>query len=206
MIDEESAEERAELTRLLREAAGDPAAGEALLPLVYDQLRRLAGARMDREAPGHTLQPTALVHEAWLRLLGPEGESLPWENRAHFFGAAAQAMRRVLVERARRVRRERHGGHMRRRPLDDADGPAAGGALDPLRSGSGEELDFEALDVALSRLAERDPRAARVVELRFFAGLSVEDVARTLEVSPRTVAREWNVARAWLARAMQDGS
>jgi RNA polymerase sigma factor (TIGR02999 family) len=186
--------DRPELTRLLRDAADDPAAAQAILPQVYDELRRLARAQMQKEGAGLTLQPTALVHEAWLRMLGSEGEALAWESRAHFFGAAAQAMRRILVERARRVGRERHGGHLRRQPLDG------------LEAGDGAELDdldLEALDVALAALARRDPQAARLVELRFFGGLAVEDAARALGISERTAAREWNVARAWLAKEMR---
>ncbi len=178
-----------ELTSLLRRAGDDPAAGEAILPRVYDELRRLARAQMGREQEGHTLQATALVHEAWMKLVGDDGEALSWDNRAHFFGAAAQAMRRILVDRARRVRSEKHGGLLRRQPLEGVDK-----AFDP------DEVDFIALDEALAKLEARDPRAARVVELRYFAGLSVEDVAAVMEVSERTVAREWSVARAWLAR------
>lgn len=178
-----------ELTSLLQRAGEDTAAGEALLPRVYDELRRLAGAQMGREASGHTLQATALVHEAWMSLVGPDGEALSWDSRAHFFGAAALAMRRILVDRARRVNSEKRGGNMRRQPLEGVDR-----AFDP------DEVDFVALDEALDALAARDPRAAKVVELRFFAGLSVEDTAAALGISERTVAREWNVARAWLAR------
>jgi len=183
-----------ELTSILKRAGDDRSAGEAVLPRVYDELRRIAGAQMGRESEGHTLQATALVHEAWMSLVGPDGESLAWDSRAHFFGAAALAMRRILVDRARRVRSEKHGGAMRRQPLDGVDQ-----AFDP------DEVDFEALDVALDQLAARDPRAAKVVELRFFAGLSVEDAASALGVSERTVAREWSVARAWLAREVGRG-
>ncbi|QDV08384.1 RNA polymerase sigma factor [Planctomycetes bacterium Poly30] len=180
-----------DLTVLLQRAGADPAAGEALLPRVYDELRRLAGGQMGREAKGHTLQATALVHEAWMKLVGADGESLSWDSRGHFFSAAALAMRRILVDRARRVRSEKHGGAMRRQPLEMADR-----AFDP------DDLDFVALDAALTELSERDPRAAKVVELRFFGGLSVEDTASVMGVSERTVAREWNVAKAWLARAL----
>ncbi len=180
-----------ELTFLLQRASDDPVAGEAVLPRVYDELRRLAGGQMGSEARGHTLQATALVHEAWLKLVGANGEALSWDSRAHFFGAAALAMRRILVDRARRVQSEKHGGAMRRQPLEMADR-----AFDP------DELDFVALDEALSALGVRDERAAKVVELRFFGGLSVEDTASVMGVSERTVAREWNVARAWLAREL----
>ncbi|MCP3918662.1 MAG: sigma-70 family RNA polymerase sigma factor [bacterium] len=178
-----------DLTQLLRRASDDRAAGEAVLPRVYDELRRLARGQMGAERRGQTLQPTALVHEAWMRLVGSDAEQLAWDGRAHFFGAAAQAMRRILVDRARRASREKHGGHLARKPLDGVDQ-----AFDP------DEIDFEALDAALTKLAAQDPRAARVVDLRFFAGLSVADAALALGISERTVAREWNVARAWLAR------
>jgi len=181
----------AELTSLLRQAGDDTAAGKAVLPRVYEELRQLAGAQMGRESGGHTLQATALVHEAWMKLVGPDGESLSWDNRAHFFSAAAIAMRRILVDRARRVQSEKHGGALRRRSLDGVDQ-----AFDP------DELDFVALDAALDALAVRDPRAAKVVVLRFFGGLSVEDCGSALGISERTVAREWNLARAWLAREL----
>lgn len=192
-------EQARDWTRVLRSASDDPAAAEAVLPRVYEELRRLARAQMGREGSGLTLQPTALVHEAWMRLVGDEGESLSWESRRHFFGAAAQAMRRILVERARRVGREKHGGGMRRRAVEDLDGQ-------PLADdGAPDAVDLEALDRALTKLAERDPPAARLVELRFFAGLPVDDAARALGISARTAAREWNVARAWLAREMGVG-
>ncbi|MCB9882005.1 MAG: sigma-70 family RNA polymerase sigma factor [Planctomycetes bacterium] len=181
-----------DLTVLLRRASKETAADAALLERVYDELRLIAGAQMRRESKDHTLQATALVNEAWLRLIGTDGEALPWENRAHFFGAAATAMRRILVDRARRVRSERHGGHMQRQALDGVDR-----AFDP------DAFDFVAVDVALERFARQDPRAARIVELRFFAGLSIQDTARALDISERTVVREWNVARAWLARELQ---
>jgi RNA polymerase sigma factor (TIGR02999 family) len=155
----------------------------------------MARGQMGAEGPGATLQPTALVHEAWLKLVGPDGEHLPWNGRAHFFGAAARAMRQILVDHARHVGRIRRGGDLRRQPSDAIDA-AVDAAADPA------DLDFEALDAALTRLEAHDPRAAKVVELRFFAGLSVADTARALEISERTVAREWNVARAWLARRM----
>lgn len=179
------------LTQLLQQAGSDDVAGDAVLPRVYDELRRLAGAQMGRESAGHTLQATALVHEAWMSLVGPDGEALSWDSRAHFFGAAALAMRRILVDRARRVQSEKHGGNMRREPLDGVDK-----AFDP------DDVDFVALDEALDVLAARDPRAAKVVELRFFGGLSVEDTALVMSVSERTIAREWSVARAWLAREL----
>lgn len=183
-----------DLTSILQRAGQDSGAGDAVLSRVYDELRRIAGSQMGREASGHTLQATALVHEAWMSMVGPEGEALSWDSRAHFFGAAALSMRRILVDRARRVQAEKHGGNMRRQPLEGVDQ-----AFDP------DEVDFVALDVALDQLQARDPRAAKVVELRFFAGLSVEDTAQVMEVSERTVAREWSVARAWLAREVGHG-
>jgi RNA polymerase sigma factor (TIGR02999 family) len=164
---------------------GDAAAHERLLPLVYDELRRLAHAKMAGEPAGLTLQPTALVHEAYLRLLG-EGDP-HWKNRAHFFAAAAEAMRRILIERARRAGRIKHGGGRRRLSLDDAD------IADPERS-----VDILALDEVLTRLRGHDPRLERVVLLRFYAGLSVEHIAEMSGTSPRTVKRDWEFARAWL--------
>jgi len=178
-----------QLTRLLQNAGDDSAAGRAVLPRVYEELRRLAGAQMSAENSGHTLQATALVHEAWMKLVGDDGEALSWDGRAHFFSAAALAMRRILVDHARRVQSDKRGGQLRRQPLDGVDQ-----AFDP------DELDFVELDAALTNLATQDERAARIVELRFFAGLSVEDTALALDVSERTVARDWGVARAWLAR------
>lgn len=182
-----------ELTVLLQRAGVDPSAGEALLPRVYEELRRLANGQMGREARGQTLQATALVHEAWIKLVGQHGEALSWDSRGHFFGAAAQAMRRILVDRARRNQAEKHGGAMRRQPLDMAD-----------QALNLEEINFLALDGALTALQGHDPNAAKVVELRFFGGLSVADTALATGVSERTVAREWNVAKAWLARALSD--
>lgn len=177
--------EHGEVTRVLEAIeAGDGAAADQLLPLVYDELRRLAAARMRREGPGHTLQPTALVHEAYLRLLG---DDVRWQNRAHFFAAAAEAMRRILIERARRVARQRHGGGLERVELRTGDGPV------------GDEVErLLAVDVALERLAARDPRTAQVVTLRVFAGLTVPETARALEISSRTVDRLWRAGRAFL--------
>ncbi len=191
------ADRQTDLTQLLQQPETDE---EQLLELVYEELRVLAHSRMAQERPGLTLQTTALVHEAWMRMAGPDGERLAWENRAHFFGAAAIAMRRILVERSRRVRRERHGGLHARQPLEAAD---ALGAVDAELDADG--LDFERLDGALERLAARDEQAARVVDLRFFAGLSVDETAMALRVSPRTVAREWSVARAFVSREMSVG-
>lgn len=167
-----------------------PAAADELVPLVYDELRRLARARMAREAPGHTLQPTALVHEAYLRLAG-DAASPPFASRAQFFAAAAEAMRRILIERARRVRRlKRGGGRLRVTLADDlADAPA-------------RDAELLALDQALTRLEARDAAMARVVALRCFAGLTVEESAAALEVSERTVKRLWTAGRAWLHREL----
>lgn len=165
---------------------GDPHAAEQLLPLVYAELRNLAAARMAAEAPGHTLQPTALVHEAYLRLVGGEQNQV-WDSRGHFFAAAAEAMRRILVENARRKRSPKHGGHMARRDLDDVQLAAP-------------ELceDLLALNEALNRLAEKDPVKADLVKLRHFAGLTIEEAAQALGISVTTANRYWAYARAWL--------
>ena len=169
---------------------GDPQAAGELLPLVYHELRRLAAYRMAQEAPGHTLQPTALVHEAWLRLVGDQ--SPQFENRAHFFGAAAEAMRRILVESARRKQCLKHGGALQRVDVDEVDLPL------PM---PGDEL--LALDEALDRLATVDSRAADVVKLCFFVGLTQERAAKELGISLATVERLWSFARAWLFQEMQ---
>ncbi|MGH7149523.1 MAG: sigma-70 family RNA polymerase sigma factor [Planctomycetota bacterium] len=181
---------RAEVgTRLLRaREQGEPGSEEKLFLLVYDELREIAGAFLRRERPDHTLQPTALVHEAWMRLV--DAESVGWQGRAHFFGTAARAMRRILVEHARGKERLKRGGAWRR--VD----------LDPDLMQGGEEVDLDALDRALEKLAALSERPARVVELRFFSGLPVETVAEVLGVSARTVEREWRFARAWLAEAL----
>jgi RNA polymerase sigma factor (TIGR02999 family) len=172
---------------------GDPHAASQLLPLVYDELRRLASRRLAQERPGLTLQPTALVHEAYLRLVGGE-KGRPWDGRGHFFAAAAEAMRRILVENARRKERRKHGGGHHRVPLADVE--AAAPALSD---------DLLALDEALARLAEEDPVKARLVELRFFAGLSVEDAAACLGISRATADRYWAYARAWLYARVRGG-
>jgi len=168
---------------------GDRSAATALLPLVYEELRRLAQQRMAREPPGQTLQATALVHEAYLRLIGVG--DIPWRNRAHFFGAAAEAMRRILVERARRRTRLRHGGQCQRLSLDDSliVSPAA-------------SPDLVALDEALQRLEALDLRKASVVKLRYFAGCSIEQTADALDISPATVKNDWRYAKAWLYRKL----
>ena len=182
----------ADVTRLLdAAAAGDRQAAADLLPLVYDELRKLAAARMAAEAPGNTLQPTALVHEAYLRLIAPAKGQAAFDSRGHFFAAAAEAMRRILVDAARRKQREKHGGDRMRIDLDVA-APAA----PDLRH------DLVALDAALTKLAVEDPQAARLVELRHFAGLSIAEAAQILDISPRTADRVWAFARAWLHREL----
>lgn len=179
-----------EVTRILDAIQqGDPNAAEELLPLVYDELRKLAAHRMAGEDPGQTLQATALVHEAWLRLGGDDQPS--WQNRAHFFAAAAEAMRRILIDNARRKNYLRHGGGAERVNLD---------GLDLAASVDDEQL--LALNEALDHLAAHDATKAQVVKLRFFAGLTNEQVARVLGVSEPTVKRHWAYARAWLFREM----
>lgn len=181
------------ITRVLNAATrGDAEAGDQLLTLVYDELRRLADRLLAREAGGQTLQPTALVHEAWLRLVGEEDPS--WEGRRPFFHAAARAMRRILIERARRKGRLKHGGAAAREPLSDSVG-----AVDP------EAMDLVALDACLARLQRQHGRIGKTVELRFFAGLSVEETARVLDVSPATVKRDWSFAKAWLHAELRAG-
>ena len=182
-----------EVTRILAEVAdGDAHAAARLLPLVYDELRRLAAVRLAAEPSGNTLQPTALVHEAYLRLVGsPNGDQ--WDHRGHFFAAAAAAMRRILVDAARRKGREKHGGDWTRIDLEVAQ-PAA---PDPRH-------DLVALDAALTRLAVEDAQAAKLVELRHFAGMSVTEAAQVLGVSMRTADRVWAFARAWLHRELTD--
>lgn len=190
-----------DVTRLLK-AMDHPdqhaAAAAQLLPVVYDELRRLAATRLAAEPSGNTLQATALVHEAYLRLVGPADENR-WENRGHFFAAAAQAMRRILVEAARRKQREKHGGELQRVPLEEvqpvATDPAPEAAVD-LRH------DLAALDAALTKLEVEDVQAAKLVELRHFTGMSVADAASTLGISPRTADRVWAFARAWLHREL----
>lgn len=180
-----------DVTRLLdAAAAGDRKAAADLLPLVYDELRQLAAARLAAESPDQTLQPTALVHEAYLRLIGPADQCL-WDNRGHFFAAAARAMRRILVDAARRKQTEKHGGRLHKVALVDV--PANPEVID-------EQLLV--LDAALTRLAAEDPEAARVVELRYFAGLSIEDAAATLGLSRANAYRHWTFARAWLRDAV----
>ena len=180
-----------EITRLLQEMReGDPKAAEELLSHVYHQLRALAAAKMAHEAPGQTLQPTALVHEAWLRLGG--GQGTRFADRAYFFAAAGEAMRRILVEAARRKKRLKHGGNLERVEIENVDLAA------PL-----PDDELLALDEALTRLAESDPRAAELVKLCFFVGLTQEQAAKELGISVATVERQWAFARAWLFRDIQ---
>jgi RNA polymerase sigma factor (TIGR02999 family) len=169
---------------------GEPKAAEQLLPLVYEELRRLAGQRLAHERPGQTLHQTALVHEAYLRLVG-SGTPAHWDGCGHFFAAAAEAMRRILVEQARRKRSLKRGGGRRREPAD----------LDALVAG-GPAQDVQALHEALEQLAAHDPIKAKLVELRFFAGLTLEQAAECLGIAPRTADRAWRYARAWLYTAM----
>jgi RNA polymerase sigma factor (TIGR02999 family) len=165
---------------------GDPHAAGQLLPLVYDELRRLAAQRLAQEKPGPTLEATGLVHEAYIRLVGPD-QGKRWDNRGHFFAAAAEAMRRILVENARRKRSGKHGGGMARQDLD-------GVQLAAPELGE----DLLALDEALNRLGEKDPVKAELVKLRHFAGLTVDQAAQALGISPATADRYWAYARAWL--------
>ena len=181
-----------DLTRILnRVQQGDPKAAEELLPLVYEELRRLAAQKMANDAAGHTLQPTALVHEAWLRLGGDQQPR--WQNRAHFFAAAGEAMRRILIEKARRRRRRRHGGGQERVDLDEIEIAAP------------EDDDrLLAVHEALDRLAHEDLVKSDVVKLRFFVGLSDREVAEALGISERTVERCWAYAKVWLLRAIRE--
>ena len=180
-----------DVTRILSAIEqGDVGASERLLPLVYDELRQLAARRLAREKPGQTLQATALVHEAYLRLVDSEG-TRPWHGRGHFFAAAAEAMRRILIDSARRKRRPKHGGDRHRVDLDDA-----GDAIAP------PVEDLLALDEALEKLVTEDPVSADLVKLRYFAGLSIDEAAEALGMSPRTADRRWAYARAWLRQEM----
>ncbi len=184
------------VTRLMRAAgAGDPKAAESLLPLVYDELRRLAAAQLSKEPAGQTLQPTALVHEAYLRLVG--GEAIEWQGRGHFFAAAARAMRRILIDRARRHRAAKHGGSLGRSDLHEDM------IADPTPGPGGSAMDLLRLDAALARLETRDSRQAEIVLLRYFAGLSIEQTAEALGVSTGTVKNDWVFARAWLRRELE---
>jgi RNA polymerase sigma factor (TIGR02999 family) len=183
-----------DITELIADVRqGNDAAGELLFRRVYQELRQLARHHMRYERPDHTLQPTALVHEAYLRLI--DERQLPGESRAHFFGVAANVMRRILIDHARARRADKRGGREVKVPLDDALGIAE---RDPER--------LLEIDEALTRLAALDARQAQVVELRFYGGLSVEEAAEIMAVSPRTVDREWRIARGWLRRQLGGGA
>ena len=172
---------------------GDREAAEKLLPLTYQELRRIAGQMMVNERAGHTLQPTALIHEAYIRLVGPQGEQPDFDCRAHFFTAAAEAMRWILIDHARRKLTKKRGGDQVRAPLDEAEFESE---VPP------DEL--LAIDEALKKLEIENPQAAEVVKLRYFAGMTVPEAAKVLDVSPRTVDRTWQGAKAWLFRELAD--
>jgi RNA polymerase sigma-70 factor (ECF subfamily) len=177
---------REDVTVLLAKLTkGNKTAASKLIPMVYDELRRLAGGYMRRERSDHTLQATALVHEAYLKLV--EQRSVDWQSRAHFFGIAAQVMRRILVDHARGHLRDKRGGGQREVPLDEA-----------LVFAPEQSLELVKMDEALERLTKLDPRQGKIVELRFFGGLTVEETAEMLGISPKTVKRDWRMAKAWL--------
>jgi RNA polymerase sigma factor (TIGR02999 family) len=191
----------ADVTRILAAIeSGDAAAAGQLLPLVYEELRRLAARRLSQEQAGQTLQATALVHEAYLRLVANPGGASSGEpgfdGRGHFFAAAAEAMRRILVEKARHRKRLRHGGDRRREPLDENE-PALAAAVDP--------VDLLALDEALARLEAASPRRAQLVKLRYFVGLTLPEAAELIGVSRSTAEADWTYAKAWLKREMEKG-
>jgi RNA polymerase sigma factor (TIGR02999 family) len=180
------------VTQLLVEwQNGSQKALDRLLPLVYEELRTIAGRYLSRESPSHTLQSTALVHEAYLKLIGQR--RVQWQNRAHFFGIAAQMMRRILVDHARHQHRDKRGGPAPKLSLDEA---IATAEPEP-------DVDLLALDEALTSLARIDPRGERIIELRFFSGLTIDETAEVLDISAGTVKREWSTARAWLYREMR---
>ncbi len=186
---EQSVEKSAEITRILQEwSSGKQEAADVLLPLVYEELRRQASRYLRRERRDHTLQTTALIHEAYLKLI--DQHEVNWQNRAHFFGIAAQAMRRILVDYARGKNRAKRGGAGENLPLEEA----------TLVVSTERSVDLVALDEALTRLAEFDERQERIVELRYFSGLTIEETAEVLRISPATVKKDWNVAKAWLRR------
>jgi RNA polymerase sigma factor (TIGR02999 family) len=181
-----------DVTQILsRIESGDAAAAELLLPLVYDELRKLAAVKLAQEKPGQTLQATALVHDAYLRLLGPSGSSQPWHGRGHFFAAAAEAMRRILIDNARSKKRIKRGGNRPRIELDEA----------CLVSESPSD-DLLALNEALEKLASESPPRAELVKLRYFAGLTIEEAAAAMNISPATAKRYWTYSRAWLYHAL----
>ena len=182
-----------EITQLLESIdQGDPQAAEELLPLVYDQLRRLARLRMAKLPPGQTLQPTALVHEAWLRVHGSDAPIKPWSNRWHFFAAAAEAMRRILVDQARRKARVKHGGDRQRLDIDDF----------PLAAATDDDKILEIHD-ALTQLEAENETIAAVVKLKFFAGLTSSEIGNVMNVSEKTVQRHWSFAKTWLYQTIQ---
>jgi RNA polymerase sigma factor (TIGR02999 family) len=182
-----------DLTEILNAVErGDTQAASQLLPLVYDELRRLASQKLAQENPGQTLQPTALVHEAYLRLAGDKTQPRSFKDRGHFFAAAAAAMRRILIDNARRKRAQKRGGDMERQTLEAVAAPEP-------------DEDLLALDEALEKLASRDPLKARLVELRYFAGLTGEEAADVLGISPTTADRHWAYARAWLRAEVGGG-
>ena len=184
-----------EVTRIMAQIeAGDPHAAEYLLPVVYDELRRLARLMLSQEKPGQTLQATALVHEAYLRLVDPEDQR-HWDSRGHFFSAAAEAMRRILVDNARRRRRLKRGHSLERQPLDED------AIVAPEVEG-----DLIELDAALEKLSAKEPRIAELVKLRYFAGLTIEQAAQAVGISTTTANRDWAYARAWLYREMSKGA
>ena len=183
-----------DVTRILNAIdSGDPHAAEQLLPLVYEELRTLAARRLAHEAPGQTLQPTALVHEAYVRLVS-DGADRPWDGRRQFFAAAAEAMRRILIENARRKHRAKRGGHWRREDLDP----------DQFHASAASD-DLLALHEAMERLTAAEPQVAELVTLRYFAGLSLPEAAATLGISTRTADRWWAYARAWLLGELEEG-
>ena len=176
-----------DLTLILQKMErGDPPAADQLMPLVYNELRKIAAGQMARESAGQTLQPTALVHEAWLRLGGNDQPT--WQNRAHFFGAAAEAMRRILIDRARHRRALRHGGGQERLNVDDLE----------LAAATDNDDQLLAVHEALDKLAAQDPQKAQLVKLRYFAGMTIEEAALALGISEPTAKRWWTYARAWL--------
>lgn len=170
---------------------GEPSAPEELLPLVYSELRKLAAGYLKNERTDHTLQPTALVHEAYIRLV--DWQNTNWQNRSHFFAVAAQVMRNILVDHARRKKAEMHGGNLQKLALDEA-----------ISFSQAREVDLVDLDDALQELAKLDERQSKIVELRFFGGLTIEETAHAIGVSTMTVSREWNFAKAWLYRRLSD--
>ncbi|MCA1617141.1 MAG: sigma-70 family RNA polymerase sigma factor [Acidobacteria bacterium] len=181
------------VTALLHEwGRGDRGALDRLMPVIYEELRHQAARYLRQERPGHTLQTTALIHEAYLRLV--DQKNVQWQNRAHFFAIAAQLMRRILVDHARQRQAAKRGGAALRLTLDEA-----------MALSEEPDVNLVVLDEALNRLAVIDPQQSRVVELRFFSGLSVEETAEALRISPRTVKRDWNVAKAWLRREITTG-